>query len=257
MPVATVAEVKGIAVTNVFGERFWVEPVRPPVEANWQSWTLFTLSAAGTQIERQAPPPRLVLLPTPAKVQESAAVEEVALIRDEMANMVWGIERRIPLASGGVKPGAEAAREYRGWLQALITAPTPPPPPTAPIRYQVMNTVPEHWIPFIAVHLDNDPRETQLQRAAMPRILEGDSTAPAKVRPRTSLLRVNLPDAYYIHEEEVPRAGAVVFQSFQRTRRPDGAVVTWFGARKETGRGEGSSGLRFDALVATAPAATS
>jgi len=91
----------------------------------------------------------------------------------------------------------------------------------------------------------------------MPRILEGDSTAPAKVRPRTSLLRVNLPDAYYIHEEEVPRAGAVVFQSFQRTRRPDGAVVTWFGARKETGRGEGSSGLRFDALVATAPAATS
>jgi len=56
---------------------------------------------------------------------------------------------------------------------------------------------------------------------------------------------------------EVPRAGAVVFQSFQRTRRPDGAVVTWFGARKETGRGEGSSGLRFDALVATAPAATS
>jgi hypothetical protein len=108
MPVATVAEVKGIAVTNVFGERFWVEPVRPPVEANWQSWTLFTLSAAGIQIERQAPPPRLVLLPTPAKVQESAAVEEVALIRDEMANMVWGIERRIPLASGGVKPGAEA-----------------------------------------------------------------------------------------------------------------------------------------------------
>jgi hypothetical protein len=114
-----------------------------------------------------------------------------------------------------------------------------------------MNTMPEHWIPFIAVHLDNDARETQLQRAAMPRILEGDPSPAAKVRPRTSLLRVNLPDAYYLHEEEVPRAGAVVALSYQRTRRMDGAVVTWFGAHKQTGRGEGSSGLRFDSLVPT------
>jgi hypothetical protein len=251
MPVATVAEVKGIAVTNVFGERFWIEPVRPPVEANWQSWSLYTLSAEDGIAERRPPPPRLVLLSTPPKVQEGAPVEEVMLIRDEMANMVWGIERRVPLPSGGVKPGGEAAREYRAWLQNLITSPTAPPPPTAPIRYQVMNTMPEHWIPFIAVHLDNDARETQLQRAAMPRILEGDPIPPVKVRPRTSLLRVNLPDAYYVHEEEVPRAGAVVMLSYQRTRRMDGAAVTWFGARKQTGRGEGSSGLRFDSLVPT------
>jgi hypothetical protein len=252
MPVGTVAEVKGIAVSNVFGERFWVEPVRPPAEADWQSWALFTLSADGAGVERQPPPPRLVLLPTPPKVQESQALEEVSLIRDEMANMVWGIERRVPLPSGSVKPGAEAAREYRRWLQGLITAPTPPPPPTAPIRYQVMNAVPENWIPFIAVHLDNDTRETQLQRAAMPRILEGDPALPAKVRPRTSLLRVSLPEAYYVHEEEVPRAGAVVSLCYQRTRQVGGAVLTWLGARKQTGRGEGSSGLRFDGLVPTA-----
>lgn len=127
--------------------------------------------------------------------------------------------------------------------------------PASPVK-RVNRLVEYHWIPFVAVHLDNDARETQLQRAAMPRILEGDSSAPAKVRPRTSLLRTNLPDTYYVYEEEVPRAGAVVFQSFQRTRKSDGAVVTWFGARKETGRGEGSSGLRFDALVPTAPVAT-
>jgi hypothetical protein len=251
MPVGAVADVKGIAVSNVFGERFWVEPVRPPVAADWQKWSLFTLSADGAGAERQPPPPRLVLLPTPPKVQESQAIEEVSLIRDEMANMVWGIEGRVPIPSGGVKPGAEAAREYRRWLQALVTVPTPPPPPTAPIRYQVMNAVPENWIPFIAVHLDNDARETQLQRAAMPRILVGDPALPAKVRPRTSLLRVNLPDAYYVHEEEVPRAGAVVSLCYQRTRRMGGAVLTWLGARKQTGRGEGSSGLRFDGLVPT------
>jgi hypothetical protein len=62
-------------------------------------------------------------------------------------------------------------------------------------------------------------------------------------------LRTNLPRKYLIHEEEVPRAGAVVSQSYQRTRWVGGRVVTWLGARKQTGRGEGSSGLRFDCVV--------
>jgi len=42
------------------------------------------------------------------------------------------------------------------------------------------------------------------------------------VRPRTVLLREGRdklnPKAYYIHEEEVPRAGVQISQSFQRTR---------------------------------------
>ncbi|MFL5515520.1 MAG: hypothetical protein ACJ8DJ_05140 [Gemmatimonadales bacterium] len=251
MDIGTMAEVKGIAVTNVFGERIWVEPLRSP-GADWQQWGMFTLSIAGTE---PAPPvARLLLLPTAARVQEGPAVEEVALIRDEMANMVWGLERRVPLPSGVSRPGNEAAREYRGYLQRLITAPVQTAPdPLAPIRYQVMNTVPEHWIPFIPVHVDNSVRETQLQRAALPRILEGDPTTPAKVRPQTMLLRQNLPQAYFIHEEEVPRAGAVVTQSYQRARWTKGEVFTWLGARKQTGRGEGSSGLRYDQIVPVQP----
>jgi hypothetical protein len=249
MPVSTVAAVKGIAVTNVFGERFWIEPLRASVEPDWQQWTLFTLTAGAAGNEGPPPPQHLVLLPTPPKVQEGGSIEEISLIRDEVANLVWGIEQRVPLASGAVKPGTEAAREYHAWLQGLVTSPSPPPPPTAPIRYEVMNSIPENWIPFIAVHVAGDARETQLQRAAMPRILEGDPNPPGKVRPRTSLLRVNLPKAYFVHEEEVPRAGAVVSLSYQRTRRMDGAAVTWLAARKQTGRGEGSSGLRFDDLV--------
>ena len=41
----------------------------------------------------------------------------------------------------------------------------------APVRYQVMNSVPENWIPFIPVHVPNNNREIQLQRVAMPRVL--------------------------------------------------------------------------------------
>jgi hypothetical protein len=97
------------------------------------------------------------------------------------------------------------------------------------------------------VHVENSVREIQLQRAALPRILP--NTAIEKIRPRTTLLRQNLPKKYFIFEEEVPRAGAVVSQSYQRTRWLSGRVFTWFGASKGTGRGEGSSGLKFDALV--------
>jgi hypothetical protein len=83
------------------------------------------------------------------------------------------------------------------------------------------------------------------------RIAQKTLTPPEKVRPRTTLLRVGLPRAYFVHEEEVPRAGALITQSYQRTRWIDGRALIWFGARKQTGRGEGSSGLRFDALVDT------
>jgi hypothetical protein len=112
-----------------------------------------------------------------------------------------------------------------------------------------MSSVPEQWLPFIPVHVDGSTRETQLQRAAMLRFLDGDQDPPEKVRPRTPLMSQDLPGAYFVFEEEVPRAGIRVSQGYQRTRRPDGSVVVWYGARKQTGRGEGSSGLGFDRIV--------
>ncbi len=56
-------------------------------------------------------------------------------------------------------------------------------------------------------------------------------------------------NAYFVHEEEVPPAGARVQQAFQRTRWYGGRVVVWLGAQKTTGLGEGESNLRFDQLV--------
>jgi hypothetical protein len=154
------------------------------------------------------------------------------------------------LPTGWPRAGSEAAHELHTHLQQLVGPPAGPSlPPAAPIRYQVMSSVPEEWLPFIPVHVDGSPRETQLQRAAMPRFLDGDPDEPAKIRPRTPLMSQNLPKAYYVYEEEVPRAGARVTQSYQRTRRPDGSVLVWYGARKGTGRGEGSSGLAFDQIL--------
>jgi hypothetical protein len=184
------------------------------------------------------------------------------LVRDEVANMVWGIERSIPLATGRSKPGNEAGRELFSRLERILDNEiegglvTPEiPESSAAIRYQLMQGVPENWIPMIPVHLDNNNREIQLQRASMPRIILGDPNPPEKIKPRTVLLRQGLndqpPQPYYLHEEEVPRAGVQITQAYQRTRWHNGQVFCWLGVKKHTGRGEGQSGLAFDRVQST------
>jgi hypothetical protein len=261
LPAGSIARITGMAVTNVFGERTWVEAAGRGPDEDWQRWAMFLVNTKGEANE--AADTSLLLLPTAPKVQEGRPIEEAMLVRDEMANMVWGIERTIPLPTGEDKPGREAAQEMRVFLEKdlerRLGAPPAPPPAAegAKIRYQVMNTVPENWVPFIPVHCEGDNREIQLQRAALPRILEGDPDNPRKVPPRTALLRTGLDDAvgqaYFVHEEEVPRAGVLVTQGFQRTRWRDGRTWVWLGVRKQTGRGEGSSGLAFDRIVDVPP----
>ena len=247
-------------VTNVFGERFWIESAGSGLDDKWQRWSMFTISTKGNANE--VADTSLLLLPTVPKIQESSPLEEIMLIRDEMANMVWAIEKTIPLPTGNSKSGSEAAIETYNFYQRLLTKQLKENPPTVPdtalpyqanISYLAMTNVPEQWIPFVPAHLDDNNREIQLQRAAMPRILTGapSNKKPKKVRPRTVLMQPGLEKKlpYFIYEEEVPRAGVRVTQSFQRTRWHDGQTFVWLGVRKQTGRGQGSSGLAFDKIV--------
>jgi hypothetical protein len=49
-----------------------------------------------------------------------------------------------------------------------------------------------------------------------------------------------------LYEEEVPREGVRVTRNYQYTRWLDGSTHVWVGRRKDIGRGEGASELRFD-----------
>lgn len=252
LPAGTVADVAGLAVTNVFGERLWIEPAGQSPEHVWQRWSMFTQHQLAPAA---VPSTSLLILPTVPKVQEGEPLEKVILVRDEMANMVWGIEDTIALPHGVGRSGHGAAAETLRFFERLAAGPPPGPALVneAKVRYEVMNSVPENWIPFIPVHVPGDNREVQLQRASLPRRVDNGAGAGEKIKPRTSLLREGLdravPHAYFVHEEEVPRTGVQLTQAFQRTRWADGRVVVWFGATKRVGRGEGSSGLQFDRLV--------
>jgi hypothetical protein len=191
VPVGSLTRLVGLAVTNVFGERIFVEAAGRGPDDGWQRWAMYGLATAGDGPGDADT--SLLVLPTATTVQEGKPLEEVLLIRDEVANMVWGVERTIPLPSGIGKPGGEAARELRAWHEAHA-GPAKPAAPTlaneARIAYETMSSVPEHWIPFLPVQVVDDNREVQLQRGSMPRILR-DGTA-GKVKPRTDLLRPGL-----------------------------------------------------------------
>lgn len=257
-PAGTIATLRGCAVTNTFGERYWIRPAGAGLDDDPRRFTLFTSSIAGDA--RTPADTSLLLLPTAPMVLDGPALEEIVFLRDEMANMVWGVEKTVPLPDGSTRPGLEAGRATRAYFERLLAEsaavdPDPERESVADIRYRVMNSVPENWIPFIPARTPGSDRAIRLQRAAMPRVMEGDPDDPKRVHPQTLLLRPGLDQTpkqpYFVQEEEVSREGVRVVRNFQRTRWRDGRVVVWCGVRKVVGRGEGSSGLGFDRIIST------
>lgn len=260
LPVGSLANVKGLAVTNVFGERTWVSASGSGEDEDWQRWAMYNMSIKGN--DTISADTTLLLLPTVPKISEGKPLDDIRLVRDEVSNMVWGVEKQVPLSTGRSKPGREAGIELANRFEFILDSeidgglvvPTIPPN-AADIRYEIMQGVPENWIPFLPVHIEGSNREIQLQRASMPRVIIGDPNPPVKVKPRTNLLRQGLEQSpaqpYFLYEEEVPRAGVRVTQGYQRTRWHDGSVYTWVGVKKQTGRGEAKSGLAFDRVKST------
>ncbi|MDL4816777.1 hypothetical protein [Actinomadura opuntiae] len=249
LPTGTLASLRGLAVTDVFGQRLWITPAGAGADDDWQRWSMFTLDTIGS--DAVPADTGLFLAPTVPKVADGPVLEEVDLIRDENANMVWGIEQTVRLPTGPGRRGGEVAAEILAQRRRLFP-PAPPTAPLAPIAYVAMTSVPGHWIPFIPVHVPGDSRRIQLQRAAMPSEIDAKP-----VRPRTTILREGLDAApqrsYFLNEEEVPQTGTKVTVAYNRTRWGDGRVAVWLSARRGTGRGEGSSGLALDLPADTKP----
>ena len=189
-------------------------------------------------------------------------MDVVLFLRDEMANLVWGVETVIPDELGGGRDARLAAKQL---TKAVIDAFAPPQPLDAAeladvlVRYQLMGSVPENWIPFVAVKLADQRVAADLLQGAMPRdpavepALGADGTPVLDnnvVLPRgTILARDPVTKPNLIHEEEIMRDGVVVQRTFRRARWTGGGAFTWTALKKRTGRGEGSSGLAFDQAI--------
>ena len=249
--VGSLAEIKGLVVTDVFGVRTLIRPAGDDQRMDWQRWSMYTMSPRANRAPTRAGGERrLLLAPAVAKTQEGDPVEKIVFARDEITNMVWAVEERIPSVVGWGADGFDRASALsRYFSQRVPESGSVPEPTEAKIRYVLGTSVPENWIPFIATRKPGSQRLIRLQRAAMPRLT--DAIPDSRVEPRGTVVRtgldgVDVRQPYFLHEEEVPRAGAIVTRGFQRTRWFDGKVYTWIGRRKQTGRGQGASGLEFD-----------
>jgi hypothetical protein len=176
----------------------------------------------------------LFLAPSLLNTVDSRPLEEVLFMRDEMANMAWAVEHVVQGAiENRLEPGAVADAPQ-------TTLPTPSGLP----QYRLATDVPVNWTPLLPQRVA-DPPSLRLVRAAM---LTPDGTNTTR-HAQGELLNaeVNL----RLFDEEVPREGVKVTRQFERTRWIGGSTLLWIGLRKQVGRGEGSSALRFDDATAS------
>lgn len=227
LAINTLCEIKGIVITDVFGQEILIRAAGKGAETNWHRWSMFHNSS---KINTENNTNLFYLTPAITKSLESPPLEKVNFLRDEMANMVWAVEDIVPSQTG---------KGMRGDEMAITDKPAGAfvPAATAEIRYVIGTTVPDNWRPFVPVHVNGSDTEIRFQRARMP-----------GAKPPFGVILKEQPAPYFINEEEVSRAGIIVKRSFQRTRWLNGKTFLWIGRAKETGRGEGWSNLKFDQI---------
>src|SRR5207248_1609362 len=115
----------------------------PAVQAR-QGWSMFSLSmpvepgdATGVAISN------LFFLPPTVRALEGPVLEEVMLLRDELANLGWAIERRL---ESPLEVGLETPKDV-----AELT-PAPAAPRDMP-AYRLATPVPKHWVPLLPVRV--------------------------------------------------------------------------------------------------------
>lgn len=228
-PVGSILRPVTFAVRDTFGVETVVEPTR---EQDGTPWRLFQIDELGGGL----------LAPALGGSLSGEPIEQVVLLRDELANMAWGVERTVQGISGDPYDRTDEAARRAAARQQVEG-----PPVAAELVYRLATPVPEHWIPFVPVAAAGSAADAPGVDLERRELLRTEATGDVRpVRPRGALIGGTAP--LRIAEEEVPREGAIVERAFQHARWLDGRSLLWLGRRKTAGRGEGASGLRFDAL---------
>jgi hypothetical protein len=246
VPVGSLTRVHALDVTTTFGETITVPSAAehddalarsgtgaggsPGTGRRWRMWHSDGVHDAPGTSGSSAPPSGLVMPPGAVAALDGEPVEDVLLARDESANVAWAIERRVlgPVGAPIERHEVEAARREREGADDEITSDP---------YYWLATPLPDAWLPLVpqpdgmlVLHGGGEPQSRLL--------LDGAGAGGF------ALLAI-----------EVPSVGRRVLLLSRRARGADGSVRTWWTWRIATGRGESSSGLRFDDLAYRRPPA--
>lgn len=236
LPVGSVTAVDSFRVTDSFGVVSDVGRSDPPQGG----FAMFEIDAPDGPQRVQG---LFLLAPTTAEVAESPPTEHVVFFRDEMANVVWGVERTYQGGAGTPVDRFEQHQRQLGEQQQIDTETG-----DAQLIYRLQTDVPDHWHPFVPVRaagIAPTRGVIQLERRPMVRLLpDGTSFAP---QPRGRVLTAQEP--LRVEEDEIDRDGTEVVGTWQLTRWRDGRYHLWSGLHRTTGAGEGRSNFRTDVVL--------
>lgn len=228
VPPGSLLTIDRVSYTTTFGEVIQLDPVAP------RGWRMFLISDAAGQ---PAGPNLGGLLVAPATGPriEGPAVEEINLLRDEAANLVWAVERTVAneLGDPTVRSGELLSRSASGH----------PAEPGTDLSYLLQTAVPQSWVPFLP-QLSTDDDGSVTIHLVQSRLEWGGA-------PATEVKGTLLAEAGHqiLFDAEVPRDGVRIRRVPVLARRADGTYDTWVARRVNVGRGEGSSGLAFDTTL--------
>jgi hypothetical protein len=238
LDVGSLYRTRSLIITDTFGVRTLIKS-SSELPAPHSTWRMFQHSHLRGSRLTGAASNLFFLPPSLLKSIESRPVEEVLFLRDEMANLAWAVERLTESATerplnrfeAHVEQKRRREQEAAGQVSSAAEA----------LRYRLAAEIPDYWIPLMPVRTGQGIR---LKRGA---VLKTDGLAePVHAMGRILTLDPGRP--LELFEEEIPREGVRVTRTYQYTRWFDGSTHLWSGRRKQVGRGEGSSGLRFDVI---------
>jgi hypothetical protein len=273
----TILDVEGIVITDTFGERVFINTSAEETDketfiaackaqgkkdkeaekaynaqAFTDRWSLFGTTLAHAYEENNFTTQKgLLFPPTLPRCEEGDPIEEVQFLRDEMANMLWGVETVIDDGCGGTISGKSMSDNVLAIVdaqkgEAVVNE------EEYDYSFLVQNRVPLHWIPFIPQKIEGESRDIRFRRGRMP-IFFNNSYNP--VRPSTQLLgikeneKTKTIEPLFINEEEITGYGIKLIQTAQRTRWFYGESFTWTGFKKVISMYQANSGLMFDELI--------
>ncbi len=235
LPVGSVASVDDFTVVDTFG--LPTEVTRSVAPSGGHGFRMFELDGVGRASNL------FFLAPAVAEVSESPPTEHVVFFRDEMANVVWGVERIYQGGTGGPVERFEEHQRRLGEQQELDVETL-----DAQLLYRLQTDIPDHWHPFVPVRaagIAQTDGVIQLERRALVRVLPDGTSVP--INPKGRVLTAE--DPLRLEEEEVPRDGTEVIRTFQLTRWSNGRYILWSGRKRTTGAGEGRSSFRTDVVI--------
>jgi hypothetical protein len=228
VPFGSITAIESVVYTTTFGERY---VVRPTAQASPDGqWRMFSIAGAdGATVDGLLIPPGAVA------VQDGPPVEEVLFLRDEMANMVWAVERSVQGPSGAARDRSREREDLPPFGRGPVER--------AQLDYQLISSVPARWIPYL-------PRAAGYRSIDL---IQARMTRPDGTRIEPLGRTLNRADVAKLKDAEIPREGVLVRRQFSTTRLGDGSYLCWITRRVNVGRGEGASQLAFDSAIARKP----